>query len=298
MKRKSYTFYIASSDSGHMRRIRVPLYIIHLLTALAIVGSVTVAAAVGSYTRMVWKVTNYNTLRHQQENLKRQYRELQTEVKDSNERLNSLQSLATQVAMTYGFTRSRQTPFSLSSESDNDDIAFARTLQEFQFLERNATQVALAGQQFALIPTPKFTGIGVVPSLWPVVGELTGRFGERQDPFSGEGAFHTGVDIASRFGDPVHATANGVVILVGDEVGYGRLVVVDHGFGVTTLYGHLSSFNAHVGMQVRRGDVIGFEGQSGRATAAHLHYEVRINNTPVNPLPYMRESTTAFAASD
>ena len=101
-----------------------------------------------------------------------------------------------------------------------------------------------------------------MPSLWPVLGEITGRFGERLDPFSGEGAFHAGMDIASHYGDGVGASADGVLPVVERRAGYGRLVVIDHGFGVTTWYGHLSDFNTQVGMHVKRGEIIGYEGQA------------------------------------
>ena len=135
------------------------------------------------------------------------------------------------------------------------------------------------------------------PTLWPVIGHLTGTFGERMDPFSGEGAFHTGVDISSQYGDAVRASADGVVIEADERAGYGRLVVVDHGFGVTTCYGHLSSFNVMVGEQIRRGDTIGNVGVSGRSTGPHVHYEVRINGAPVNPMRYLRQASAAPSTS-
>jgi len=131
-----------------------------------------------------------------------------------------------------------------------------------------------------------------------VVGEITGHFGERLDPFSGEGAFHAGMDIASHYGDGVRATADGVVAVVEQRAGYGRLIVIDHGFGVTTWYGHLSGFQTHAGTRVKRGDIIGFEGDSGRSTGPHLHYEVRIYNTPVNPWRYLSTAATATASAD
>ena len=110
----SYTFFIASNASGGMRRVRVPWYVLHVLAILAVVGGITVSAGMGSYSRMLWKATNYNSLRREQDSLKQQYVELQSQVKDTNQRLNSLQSLAGEVAMAYGITRFRQTPFGLT----------------------------------------------------------------------------------------------------------------------------------------------------------------------------------------
>jgi murein DD-endopeptidase MepM/ murein hydrolase activator NlpD len=112
------------------------------------------------------------------------------------------------------------------------------------------------------------------------------------DPFSGEGAFHTGVDVATDYGAPVHATGDGIVTIVENHAGYGRLVVVDHGFGITTWYAHLSSFSAIAGARVKRGEVVGYTGISGRSTGPHVHYEVRVNNAPVNPWRYMRANPT------
>jgi len=297
MKSKHYTFFIASNHSGGMRRVRVPGYLLHMLAALAVVGGITVTAAVGSYSRMLWKASSYNALRHEQDSLKQQYRQLQTEVKDTNERLDSLQSLAGEVAMAYGITRFRQTPFGLSDAAAQSEADFQQSVDEFSYLEQNVSAVSEASAGIRLLPASQLTSMGIVPSLWPVAGEITGHFGERLDPFSGEGAFHAGLDIASHLGDEIRATADGVVEEADKRAGYGRLVVIDHGFGVTTWYGHLSGFNTEVGMSVKRGDVIGYEGQSGRSTGPHLHYEVRIYNTPVNPWRYLR-NTSATAAGD
>jgi murein DD-endopeptidase MepM/ murein hydrolase activator NlpD len=295
MKGKHYTFFIASNASGSMRKVRVPVYVLHALTALALVGSITVAAAMGSYSRMLWKAASYNSLRRDQDALKVQYKALQTEVKDTNQRLDSLQSLASEVAMAYGIARFRQTPFSFSDD-ERSDQDFQESVDEFTYLQHNASTLAIANGGMRLMPATQLSSLGVVPTLWPVVGEITGHFGERLDPFSGEGAFHAGMDIASHYGDEVRATADGVVIVVEQRAGYGRLVVIDHGFGVTTWYGHLSAFKTQAGTHVKRGDVIGNEGDSGRSTGAHVHYEVRIYNTPVNPWRYLSSAQTAVAA--
>jgi len=286
----SYTFFIASNATGGMRRVRLPWYVLHLVVLLAIVGGITIAAGMGSYSRMLWKATSYNSLRREQDSLKQQYVQLQGQVKDTNQRLNSLQSLAGEVAMAYGITRFRQTPFGLTDSlpEQDVDVAFQNSVDEFSYLRKNVTAVTMSSGGMRLLPASQLSTLGIIPALWPVVGEITGHFGERLDPFSGEGAFHAGLDIASHYGDEVRATADGDVEEVGQRAGYGRLVVIDHGFGVTTWYGHLSGFNVQSGMHVKAGDVIGYEGNSGRSTGPHVHYEVRIYNTPVNPWRYLR----------
>lgn len=290
MHGKNYTFFIASTASGGMRRISVPFYLVHFLALLAIVGGITITAGIGSYSRMLWKVTNYNSLRQEQDTLKVRYRELQTQVKDTNQRLDSLQSLASEVAMAYGINRFRTTPFAIADDSDQPDAQFQQSVDEFNFLEKNPTAVAMSSGGIRLLPAAQLNSLGVVPTIWPVMGEITGHFGERLDPFSGEGAFHTGIDIASHYGDAIHAAADGVVTLADKRAGYGMLVIIDHGFGVTTWYGHLSRFNTQAGMRVKRGDIIGYEGDTGRSTGPHLHYEVRIYNTPINPWRYLQNS--------
>src|SRR3984957_7105244 len=170
MKGKYYTFFVASSASGGMRRVRVPFYVPHLLTILAIVGGMTIAAGMGSYSRMLWKAANYNSLRRDQESLKQQYVQLQSQVKDTNQRLNSLQSLAGEVAMAYGITRFRQTPFGLREagaqpelEADADpdnDAAFQSSRDEFSYLQKNAAAVAMSGGGLRLVPAAQLTGLG------------------------------------------------------------------------------------------------------------------------------------------
>lgn len=250
MRPETYTLFVASNRRGTMRKITVPIYVLHVLLVLVVVGGISVAAAVGSYTRMLWKVGNYNALLRKQDNLQQQYQQLQETVTDTDQRLSSLQSLATEVATTYGFVHLRNSPFGVTEQPVKDDAGFANTVAEFTFLEKNATAVALATNGLHLVPV---SGLGLgemtfAPSLWPVVGQITGHFGERLDPFSGEGAFHTGVDISCPYGAPVHAAADGMVMEANEEhSGYGRLVVVDHGFGVTTWYAHLSSYSVPPG---------------------------------------------------
>jgi murein DD-endopeptidase MepM/ murein hydrolase activator NlpD len=122
------------------------------------------------------------------------------------------------------------------------------------------------------------------PSIWPTHGGLTGFFGGRSDPFSGEPEYHTGIDIAAPKGQPVYVTADGVVQSATYTGDYGNLIVVKHAFGLTTRYGHLSAYKVKAGDKVTRGDVIGSIGSTGRSTGAHLHYEILVNGQLMNPL--------------
>lgn len=122
------------------------------------------------------------------------------------------------------------------------------------------------------------------PSIWPAVGWLTAGFGSRSDPFTGDPAYHGGLDISADKGRPVYATAKGTVESAGWSGNYGNLVVLNHGYGLKTRYGHLAGFRVKAGDTVERGDVIAYVGATGRATGAHLHYEVLANGQLINPL--------------
>jgi murein DD-endopeptidase MepM/ murein hydrolase activator NlpD len=122
------------------------------------------------------------------------------------------------------------------------------------------------------------------PSIWPVVGYLSSMWGTRKDPFTGGRDFHPGLDISANTGTPIHATADGVVESAGYAGNYGNAVVLKHGFGLSTRYGHMSRIAAYPGMKITRGDIIGYVGATGRATSAHLHYEILLNGQTINPL--------------
>jgi murein DD-endopeptidase MepM/ murein hydrolase activator NlpD len=122
------------------------------------------------------------------------------------------------------------------------------------------------------------------PSIWPAQGWLSSAYGRRTDPFTGQADFHPALDISTDYGKPIYATANGTVQVASRSGAYGNLVQLSHGFDLTTRYGHMSRFAVKVGDQVKRGDVIGYVGATGRASGAHVHYEVWVNGRPINPL--------------
>ena len=122
------------------------------------------------------------------------------------------------------------------------------------------------------------------PSIWPLAGWLSSGYGSRRDPFDGSADFHPGLDIAASKGTPIRATADGVVTSAAFNGNYGNAVLIEHSSWISTRYGHLSRFAVRAGQEVRRGEVIGSVGATGRATSAHLHYEILLNGQPINPL--------------
>jgi murein DD-endopeptidase MepM/ murein hydrolase activator NlpD len=130
---------------------------------------------------------------------------------------------------------------------------------------------------------------GATPSIWPTYGWLTGRFGQRSDPFTSEPAFHPGLDISTEKGREVYATANGVVDSAAYSGEYGNLITVKHDFGLATRYGHLSRFSVKPGQRIKRGDVLGYVGSTGRSTGTHLHYEILANGRLINPLNFLTQ---------
>ena len=280
MNQPYFIVVLAHSLHGRLRRIHVPYAFVYVVLALAVFGAITLFGLTSSYLRMAWKVANYNSLRAEVETLRTKYQRLERETKQTGVQLASLQLLASEVSVAYGIQRSLEGPADISSEGRLLPTV-KESLEEYNFL-RTANLARLARRANPLFQS------NMLPSIWPVDGRLMSHFGRRSDPFSGEGAFHAGVDISAPHGTPIKASADGVVASAQWEGGYGRLVVLDHGNGLQTLYAHMSRFSVVPGQFVRRGEMIGRAGATGRATSAHLHYEVRRSGTAVNPWPYLR----------
>jgi murein DD-endopeptidase MepM/ murein hydrolase activator NlpD len=142
-------------------------------------------------------------------------------------------------------------------------------------------------------------GVISIPSIQPIANfTFTSAFGVRSDPFRGSAAMHAGVDLASPTGTPIYATADGIVDRAEWSGGYGNMVEIDHGKGIATRYGHMSRIAAHAGERVKRGDLIGYVGSTGRSTGSHLHYEVRIDGHAVNPIPFLASANYMMAVNE
>ncbi|MGC1870058.1 MAG: M23 family metallopeptidase [Acidobacteriaceae bacterium] len=299
MRKRHYIVYVTRDDQGQLHKVPIPMRYAYAFVTAAAVGLFTITGLAGSYGRMLLKTEQFNRVRSEQQSLRQQYQLLQKDAKQKDLQVASLGSLASEVSMLYGLRQSklgvvkvpRTTGTTNSILAEND--TYKNSLDRLSALRETALSgVATQALTSGLGPTSTLTdwvNLANAPTLWPVMGRITSSFGERTDPFAGdEGEFHRGIDIAAPTGTAIHATGDAVVASAGWGSGYGREVILNHGHGITTLYAHMASITVVPGESVTRGQVIGYVGVSGRSTGAHLHYEVRINNTAVNPHRYMR----------
>jgi murein DD-endopeptidase MepM/ murein hydrolase activator NlpD len=313
LRKRYYILFVARDDDGRIRKIPLPLHYATGFVAAALIGAFTIVGLAGSYTRMLLKTESFNQVRQDRENLRKNYKQMAQIAHDRNVQVASLGALASEVTALYGLRQNRlaqskpvaataaPTPATLAITDDVNQQSVKLSIDQFYALRSEA----LSGQVSRALEgglTPNFvgdwTGLADAPSIWPLEGRVTSSFGDREDPFNGEGAFHSGIDISAPYGSPVRATADGEVTGAALGAGYGREVMLDHGHGFATVYGHLSAIAVLAGQHVIRGQVIGYVGQSGRATGPHLHYEVRVNNVPVNPHKYLRGTYEQVATLD
>ncbi len=317
---------VSREADGTLNKTSIPLHYAYTLAAAAIVGLFTISGLAGSYTRMLVKTEHFNQLRQDHNRLQSDYASLEKTAHEREVQAASLGSLATEISALYGMTASKlaiptvhvgrhgkaqaavsagavATAPLTSDASSFSNASYLKSLDTFyalratafnggatRFLPSADTPLGISADT-SLTRVPNLD-VAFGPNLWPVLGPITSGFGQREDPVlgTGEGEFHKGVDIGAPLGTPIHATADGTVVTADVGNGYGREVVLDHGHGVKTLYGHMSGFNVIAGQTVFRGEIIGYVGHSGRTTGNHVHYEVRIRDTAVNPHKYLQNT--------
>jgi len=285
MKQNYFIVVLAHSIHGRLRRIHIPHQAIYAILALAVLGGFSLFGFVSSYVRMALKVSSYNALKQEAEVLRSKYQNLQKIVNQTDEQLATLKLNAKEVSLMIGVKKTLIGPTDISTEGRLVP-SFSETLEEYDTLK--STTFARFDRNYMLRLQRN-----TQPNIWPIDGRLMGPFGGRSDPFSGEGAYHTGVDISAPTGTPVKAAADGVVSYAQYFGGYGRLVIVTHSSGIQTYYAHLSKFDVIAGQEIRQSELVGRVGSTGRVTAPHLHYEVRVGGAPVNPYRFLVRSMAA-----
>jgi murein DD-endopeptidase MepM/ murein hydrolase activator NlpD len=298
VRKRYYILFVARGSEGELRKIPIPLHYLYVFLAGALIGMMTITGMAGSYTRMLMKVMNYNELRTEREALRQRYSTLEKVAREKEIQAASLSSLADEVSSLYGLKSESLLTRSAANDSVQQDSASVERLYALKTSAMSgATTLGISFGPQRNASMSDWLRLASSPAIWPVEGTVTGSFGERIDPFNGEGAFHSGIDISTSYGHAVIAPADGVVTFADVHTGYGRLVILEHAHDISTRYGHLGGFAVAPGQLVHRGDVIGYVGLTGRSTGPHLHYEVRIHDVPVNPYHYLRTTVARLRPS-
>jgi len=280
-RQRYYTFMVIPHDAqGRTFSLKIPLFVIRTaifltISAVFVVGSSVVYSSLLS-RRMVHYYQTIARNRQQQQVIhnfsqetKQVHKAISELVRRDNElrKLLGLKSWKTKIKLSQNFKEK-------SAEVEHD-----LKMADLKLEEKNQSLVEL--KKWVAEVRSRYAD---TPSRWPLFGRIVSRFGYRVYPWRG---FHKGMDISGRYGAPIRVTADGRVTFAGWQKGYGRTLIVDHGYGKSTLYGHCSRLRAKVGQTVRKGQVVANVGNTGSSTGPHLHYEVRNAGRPVNPVAYL-----------
>jgi len=287
MARKFYTCIIVPDASQQLHKLRIPTQALYVL---AFIGLLSFFVAVGlgfHYIGMASRVGALRTLEAENAKLKVDTLQLRLTTSQLVRQVAILESEAeiiTKAIQEDPLFRKLSPP--MGGTTANVPTADLET-GPIGNVEALKTRLEDLDRELALLDE-KTKRIRSTPTIWPLNGAIASHYGSRLDPFTGDADVHMGIDIVAEKGTPIKATADGVVLFSQRRSEYGNLIVLEHPNGFTTRYGHLSAFKAYAGQTVHKGDIIGYVGMTGRATAPHLHYEVRLKDRAVNPRPYLR----------
>jgi murein DD-endopeptidase MepM/ murein hydrolase activator NlpD len=278
--KRFYTFVFAPTASSPLRKFNVHHKVLYAILGFAVVGLLTVVYGAYRLTQHAIVVAKLNLTQHENRILREKNQEAESKYDQLQNRLAALDTTQRKLAEVSGVSRTADVSQNIGQGGPDGETSVSDIEQTTAALENELRQIkdVFDRNQVKLSSTP---------NGWPVRGYITDGFGSRRNPFGGGYENHAGLDIATNHGTAIEATADGIVIFAGMHGGYGNVVVIDHGYGVTTRFGHMSKLEAQVGQHVTRGKVIGAVGSTGRSTAPHCHYEVRLHDRPVNPLSYI-----------
>jgi murein DD-endopeptidase MepM/ murein hydrolase activator NlpD len=302
--KKSYTLIVVPGHDQAVRRYQVDRKMVRRVVAASAVVVGVLAVAAVHYTHLLYRASENRALRDENVALHSQlkgFRERIEHMASTLERVERFDQKLRAVTLLSdpqrnlalgptameikgapaGSSESEFTASSVTTESPKQLAAKLETLAG----EASRQEQSLQELQSYFLEQKSL--LASTPSVWPARGWITSDFGQRTDPYTAERVMHEGLDIAAPHGKEVTSPADGTVIFAGLEGSYGNVLVIDHGYGVKTRYGHLSKVEVHPGDHVHRGDLIGAVGNTGRSTGPHLHYEVRVNGMPENPRKFI-----------
>ncbi len=292
--KKQVTLLVVPREGGKPFYMRIHQVFLHvsLLVFLAVTGWALWVTALDRFdAQTLAQARRYNE----------RMGEIEQEIVSNREKLERLGKLETQMRQAFHLKNPRKLAeyagMGGPSEEDSERLSELlgekdeKTLAKISQGLDSQTQETIrreAGFREIRVQLDRQTSVlASTPSIWPVKGWITSGFGKRMSPLTGEPGRHMGVDIANETNTPIRVTADGLVTYTGWQTGYGRLVVVEHGYGFSTRYGHCARVGVRVGQEVKRGQVVAYIGSTGHSTGSHCHYEVRLHGMPVNPEKYL-----------
>jgi len=298
MANEFYTLIIVPHAKARFRKVQVPVRFAKWAAGVSGALFLVVSAMLVHYMWISAEVSELVRLRSENGALVERTRQYELSVGRLQAKVTGLQKLVDKLGVMAGLESSLPDPGpstgvggvpSADTAAPSLDPSFVlRNMDErLEGLKQRSTKLETFYKDRSLL-------LASTPSIWPVRGYFASNFGSRTDPFTNQRDFHPGIDISAPSGTRIHAPADGVVVHAGDKGGYGRCIMIDHGYGMVTRYGHLERYNVKPGQRVRRGDVIGFVGNTGRSVAPHLHYEVWVHDKLHNPIDYILDEYKSF----
>jgi hypothetical protein len=295
MSKKSYTVILVPHGGAKYRKFHLTSLRLGLISFVTGLSLVTAGVLTFHYVRFHSELKDLRRLRVMNAELRQQNLDYEVSTEHLSKRVASLQDFVKKLSVMAGLDTAVAGEVLGGVGGPNDDdvdvpeSAYAQVKENLDFMAGELTTLEEKGRVLERFYEQNSLMLASTPSIWPVRGYLSSTFGRRKDPFTGAPDFHPGIDISTPIGRPIVATADGIVLYASRRGSYGNTIVIDHKYGMMTLYGHLSRYNVRPGKKVKRGDVIGYVGNTGRSRGPHVHYEVWVSGRAVHPLDYILE---------
>ncbi len=297
MANEFFTLIVVPHAKARFRRIQVPVKLAKGVLGTAAVGAILLGGVLVHYTRLSGEIYESRKLRSENQALLSKTQEYELNAGRLQAQVTALQGVVSKLGVMAGLDRSLPETGTVGVGGATSLEVSAPRLEPGSLLvmEKSLTQLADRSARLEEFYRDQSVLLSSTPSIWPVRGYLSAGFGNRIDPFTGQRDFHSGIDISTPIGTHIKAPADGVVISASNQGGYGNSLVIDHGYGLVTRYGHLDGFAVKPGQRIRRGELLGYVGNTGRSTGPHLHYEVWVREQAQNPIHFILDEYRTFS---
>ena len=295
--KRLFTIMIIPHTEESVISIRIPLYLLQTLSIILLIGLLLSFVWIKSYRVLKGDAEEISHLREENRALTGQLDVLAQETEDLKQKVEQIDNLSREICTLIELPPpggKSEPPILLAFHENVRALPSRGNNQVFDRAVLNVSHLreAIPEKNQELLQLKESIEeyrkqMAATPSIWPARGKVTSEFGPRNSPLSRRKEFHFGIDIAGPRGTPILATAEGEVVLASYRIGFGNTIIIDHGYGFTTVYAHLKNFNVHLGNSVQKGQVIGYMGSTGYSTGVHLHYEVHKKGVAVNPRAYL-----------